>query len=94
MPLDALPGTETVDWLPLHPRFARRLQVGAVIRSVAYVAAAVASQMAISPRNRAAISEFLPRLPPLLWTALGAFEACALRDYILYRVESSRRRWH
>lgn len=73
VPLDALPGAETVDWLPLHPRFARRLQVGAVIRSVAYVAAAVAFQMAISPRNRAAISESLPWLPPFLWTVLGIF---------------------
>jgi len=73
VPLDALPGAEAVDWLPLHPRFARRLQVGAVIRSVAYVAAAWAFQMAVSPRNRAAISESLPWLPPFLWTALGIF---------------------
>lgn len=73
VPLDALPGVETVDWLPLHPRFARRLQVGALIRSVAYIAAAVAFQMAISPRNRAAISESLPWLPWSVWTLLGAF---------------------
>ena len=73
VPLDALPGVETVDWLPLHPRFTRRLQVGAVIRSVAYVAAGGAFQMTISPRNRAVISESLPWLAPFLWTALGVF---------------------
>ncbi len=73
MPLDALPGVETVDWMPLHPRFARRLQVGAVLRSVAYVAGGAAFQMAISPRNRALISESLPWLAPFLWTALGVF---------------------
>ena len=78
VPLDALPGVETVDWLPLHPRFARRLQVGAIIRSVAYIVASGAFQMAISPRNRAAISESLPWLPPLLWTALGSFCVCSV----------------
>ena len=78
VPLDALPSAETVDWIPLHPRFARRLQVGAVIRSVACVAAAGAFQMAVSPRNRAAISESLPWLPALLWTALGVFCLCSI----------------
>ncbi len=73
VPLDALPGAETVDWLPLHPRFARRLQVGAVIRSVVCVAGGGAFQMAIPPRNRALIPEALPWLAPLLWTALGIF---------------------
>lgn len=78
VPLDALPGVETVDWAPLHPRFARRLQVGAAIRAVVYVAAAGAFQMAVSPRNRAAIAESLPWLPALLWTALGVFCVCSI----------------
>ncbi len=78
VPLDALPDAETVDWIPLHPRFARRLQVGAIIRSIVYVAAAAGFQVAVSPRNRAAISESLPWLPALLWTALGAFCVCSI----------------
>lgn len=78
VPLEDLPDAETVDWIPLHPRFARRLQVGAAIRSIVYVAAAGAFQMAVSPRNRAAIAESLPWLPALLWTALGAFCVCSI----------------
>ncbi|MDE2878972.1 PH domain-containing protein [Candidatus Palauibacter soopunensis] len=78
VPLDALPGAEAVDWVPLHSRFARRLQVGAAIRSTVYVVAAGAFQMAVSPRNRAAIAESVPWLPTLLWTALGAFCVCSI----------------
>lgn len=73
VPLDALPGVEAVDWLPLHPRFARRLQVGAAIRSVACVAAAGGFHLLVSARNPGVISGPLPWLPPLLWTALGVF---------------------
>ena len=73
VPLGALPDAEHVNWTPLHPRFARRLQAGAVLRSVVYVAGAGAFQMAISPRNRALISESLPWLAPFLWAALGVF---------------------
>ncbi|WP_419860980.1 PH domain-containing protein [Candidatus Palauibacter sp.] len=73
VPLDALPGAETVDWLPLHSRFARRLQVGAVIRSVACVAAAGGLHLLVSARNPGVISGPLPWLPPLLWTVLGVF---------------------
>jgi len=78
VPLEDLPDAETVDWIPLHPRFARRLQVGAAIRSIVYVAAAGAFQMAVSPRNRAAIAESLPWLPAVLWTALGVFCVCSV----------------
>ena len=73
VPLDALPTVETVDWLPLHPRYARRLQVGAVLRSVAYLAAAGGFHLLVSVRNPGVISGPLPWLPPLLWTALGIF---------------------
>ena len=73
VPLDALPGVETVDWLPLHPRLARRLQVGAAIRSVACVAAAGGLHLLVSARNPGVISGPLPWLPPLLWTVLGVF---------------------
>lgn len=73
VPLDALPGTETVEWMPLHPRFARRLQVGALLRSVAYVAASAGLHTVVSARNPGVISGPLPWLPPLLWTALALF---------------------
>ena len=52
--------------------------MGAAIRAVVYVAAAGAFQMAVSPRNRAAIAESVPWLPALLWTALGVFCVCSI----------------
>lgn len=73
VPLDALPGVETVDWLPLHPRFARRLQVGAVIRSVAYVAAAGGLHITVLVRNPGVFGAAPPWLPALLWILLVAF---------------------
>lgn len=72
VPLDALPGTETVDWLPLHSRFARRLQVGALIRSAAFLAVAGAMHAAVRASDPNALAE-VPWLPWSVWTLLGAF---------------------
>lgn len=72
VPLDALPGTETVDWLPLHPRFARRLQVGALIRSAAFLVVAGAMHAAVRASDPNALAE-VPWLPWSAWTLLGAF---------------------
>ena len=72
VPLDALPGTETVEWLPLHPRFARRLQVGALIRSAAFLAVAGVMHADVRARHPNALAE-VPWLPWSVWTLLGAF---------------------
>ena len=69
VPLDSLPGTETLDWAPLHPRFARRLQVSALIRAVLIIGAWSAFHLRVVPF----VAEFLPWLATLGWTTIGAF---------------------
>ncbi|MYA34552.1 MAG: PH domain-containing protein [Gemmatimonadales bacterium] len=73
VPLHALPGAEAVDWVPLHPRFARRLQVGAFLRSVVYVAAAGGLHITVLVRNPGAFAAAAPWLPAFLWTLLATF---------------------
>ena len=69
VPVDSLPGTEALDWAPLHPRFARRLQVAALIRAVLIVGAWSAFHIRVVPF----IAERLPLLAMLGWTTIGAF---------------------
>lgn len=69
VPLDSLPGTESLEWTPLHPRFARRLQVGALIRAVLIVGAWTAFHLRVLPF----IAERLPWLPVFAWAIIGAF---------------------
>ena len=71
--LDSLPGAEDLDWTPLHPRFARRLQVGALIRSAIFVAASGGLHWMFLHDNSARVAEHLPWLPAFGWTAVGAF---------------------
>ena len=72
VPLESLPGTESLDWTPLHPRFARRLQVAALIRAVLIVGAWSAFHIAVLA-GAPFIAQHLPWLPALAWTVIGAF---------------------
>ena len=72
VPLGALPDAEHVDWTPLHPRFARRLQAGALIRSVVLVAGSGALH-AVLVRNPGIIEGTPPGLPTFFWTFLAVF---------------------
>ncbi len=72
VPLDALPGAENVEWTPLHPRFARRLQVGALIRSIVFVGGGGALH-AVLARNPDILAESPPWLPAFFWAVLGVF---------------------
>lgn len=72
VPLDSLPGTDTLDWEPLHPRFARRLQVAALVRGVV-IAGVVASYQFVFFRASDIIAEHLPWLSPLAWTLVGMY---------------------
>ncbi len=72
IPLDSLPGTESLEWTPLHPRFARRLQVAALIRAVFIVGAWSAFHFAVLS-GATFIAEYLPWLPALAWTIISAF---------------------
>lgn len=73
VPLDSLPGTETVDWKPLHPSFARRLQVAALLRAIIIVAVGGAYQFLFFASAADFIDEHLPWLPATAWTLVGAF---------------------
>ena len=72
VPLDSLPGTESLEWTPLHPRFARRLQVAALIRSVVIAGAGAAFHLLVIARIPP-ITENLPWLPAFGWTVIGTF---------------------
>ena len=72
VPLDSLPGTESLEWTPLHPRFAWRLQVGALIRAVFIAGAWSAFHFVVLSRTPF-IAEQLPWMPALAWTTIGAF---------------------
>ena len=72
VPPDSLPGTESLEWTPLHPRFARRLQVSALIRSVVVAGAGAAFHLLVIVRVPP-IAENLPWLPAFGWTVIGTF---------------------
>ena len=72
VPLDSLPGTESLEWTPLHPPDARRLQVAALIRAVFIVGAWSAFHFAVLSGARF-ITEYVPWLPALAWTIISAF---------------------
>lgn len=72
VPLDSLPGTESLEWTPLHPRFARRLQVAALIRSVVIAGAGAAFHLLVIARIPP-ITENLPWLSAFGWTVIGTF---------------------
>lgn len=60
--VDALPAAASLEWQPLDPRFARRLQVEALI-TVLIVSVAATGFHVLGPD--------VPFLKPMLWTAIG-----------------------
>ena len=78
VPLEALPDAETVAWMPLHPRFARRLQVGAAIRALIYVAPTGGLHITALVRNPGLFEASPPWLPAFLWSLLGTFCAWSI----------------
>ncbi len=77
VPLDSLPDAETLDWTPLHPRFARRFQTAALIR-VVVVGAVVGTCQFLFVAGNSFMAERLPWLPALAWTIIGAFGVWSL----------------
>lgn len=73
VPLDSLPGTESLEWTPLHPRFARRLQVAALLRAIVIVAVGAAYQLLFFASALESIAERLPWLSPFVWTVIGTY---------------------
>lgn len=73
VPLDSLPDTETVDWAPLHPRFARRLQVAALLRAIIIVAVGAAYQFLFFASALQSVEERLPWLSAFVWAVIGTY---------------------
>ncbi len=67
VPPDSLPGARDLAWRPLHPRFARRLQLGALLRAILIAALWGATH------HFGVIGERVPWIPPLVWTIVGVF---------------------
>ncbi len=79
VPPDALPNADQVDWHALHPRFARRLQAGALIRFCAFAAVGAGAHYALATGNLAPLFRAAPWLPAIAW---AAFAALALRALV------------
>ncbi len=70
VPLDSLPGVERLDWQPLHPRFVRRLQAGALFRVLVVVGILGGAQLtATGAAGAAGPPEWLSSLA---WTLIAA----------------------
>ena len=86
VPSAAIPTADAVDWEPLHPRYARRLQAGALIRfgvlALVLTAAHLLLRLAAAHVLRLGGPEVLAEIaiwsPRILWTAFGLFAVRAL----------------
>ena len=86
VPSAAIPTADAVDWEPLHPRYARRLQAGALIRfgvlALVLTAVHILLRLAAAHVLRLGGPELLAEIaiwsPRFLWTAFGFFAARAL----------------
>ncbi len=76
--LESLPGTDDLDWHPLHPRFVRRLQLGAVVRALVIGAVGFAAHLLATGRDSAALGIFADRLLPAAVVGLGLFAALTI----------------
>lgn len=73
VPLESLPGTDDLDWHPLHPRFVRRLQLGAVVRILVIGTASFAAHLLATGGDSAAMGVLADRLLPVAIVGLGLF---------------------
>ena len=78
VPLESLPGADDLDWHPLHPRFVRRLQLGAVVRVLAIGAVGFAAHLLATAGDSAALGLFADRLLPVAVVGLGLFAALTI----------------
>lgn len=78
VPHESLPGTDDLDWHPLHPRFVRRLQLGAVVRVLVIGAVGFAAHLLATGGDSAALGLFADRLLPVAVAGLGLFAALTI----------------
>lgn len=78
IPPDSLPSAEDLDWQPLHPRFVRRLQAGALLRIAGLAAAAAAIHFFATAGDAEPLVRAAAGLLPAMWAAVAAVAAWAL----------------
>ena len=78
VPLESLPSADNLDWQPLHPRFVRRLQLGALARVLVAGAIATVAFFLLKGGDSTAMGRFADWLLPFALTAFGIFAASVL----------------
>ena len=78
VPLESLPGADNLGWRPLHPRFVRRLQVGALLRVLVIGAIGTVAYFLMQGGDSAAMGRFADWLLPFALVAFGLFAASIL----------------
>lgn len=78
VPPDAIPSAEDLDWQPLHPRFARRLRAGALLRIAVLAAVAAAIHFFATSGGAGPLVRAIAGLLPAMWAAVAALSAWAL----------------
>ena len=78
VPLESLPSADDLDWHPLHPRFVRRLQLGAVIRVLVIGAIGTVAYFLMQGGDSEAMGRFADWLLPFALAGFGLFAASIL----------------
>lgn len=78
VPPESLPSAENLDWHPLHPRFVRCLQAGALLRIAVLAAAAAVLHFFATSADAGPLVRAATGLLPILWAAVAVLSAWAL----------------
>lgn len=78
VPPETLPRAEQVDWQPLHPRFALRLQTGVLLRVLVFAGLGAGLHYGVATGGLVMLIGAAPLLPTVAWTAFGVISLWAL----------------
>ncbi len=78
VPLESLPSADDLDWHPLHPRFVRRLQLGALIRVLVIGTIGTVAYFLMQGGDSEAMGRFADWLLPFALAGFGLFAASIL----------------
>lgn len=78
VPAEALPDAEHIDWQPLHPHFARRLQAGVLLRVLVFAGMGAGLHYGVATGGMAVLIRAAPLLPTVAWTVFAVISLWAL----------------
>ena len=78
VPLESLPSADNLDWHPLHPRFVRRLQLGALLRVLVIGAIGTVAFFLMNSADSAAMGRVADWLLPFAMVGFGLFAVSIL----------------